>query len=216
MVADFVSRAPDEFSPGALYDVLVAAVQPRPIGFISTVSMAGVANLAPFSFFMVGGIRPPSLMYCPTGGSQGRDKDSLRNAEESGEFVANIVVRSMVPGMNEAGFDYPSDVSEWPATGFTPLDSHVVRPARVAESPVQLECRTFQVIRHGTGPFATNYVIGEIVRLHVREDLLQDGAIHPDRLRPVGRLGGGDYIDLANGEIFTLPRPMPVRSSSSS
>lgn len=216
MTARFISRVPGDLAPGALYDLLVAAVQPRPIGFISTLSEEGVANLAPFSFFMVGGIQPPSLMYCPTGGSKGKDKDSLRNADLTGEFVVNVVVRDVVPGMNEAGYDYPSDVSEWPATGLTPLPSDLVRPARVAESPVQMECRTFQIIRHGAGPFATNYVIGEIVRIHVREDLLVDGVIQAERLRPVGRLGGADYIDLANQEIFTLPRPKPPVPPSSS
>ena len=194
---------------GLLYDLLVTAVSPRPIGFISTVDREGKRNLAPYSFFMVGGLEPPSLVFCPSNMKSGLSKDSLRNVEETGEFVVNIVTRSMAEPMNQTALDYPAGHDEWRECGFTPAASVVVRAPRVQESPVSFECKLFQIIRHGEGPHGTNYVIGEVVAVHTTEDILQEGKINRAALRTIGRMGGNDYVDLAAPEIFELERPKP-------
>lgn len=194
---------------GLLYDLLVTAVSPRPIGFISTVDDQGQRNLAPYSFFMVGGVEPPSLVFCPSNMKSGLSKDSLRNVEETGEFVVNIVTRAMAEPMNQTALDYPAGHDEWQESGLTPAESVVVRPPRVLESPVSFECKLFQIIRHGEGPHGTNYVIGEVVAAHVHPDLMPGGVLDRGALRTIGRMGGNDYVDLATPEIFELERPNP-------
>jgi flavin reductase (DIM6/NTAB) family NADH-FMN oxidoreductase RutF len=209
-----VSLRPDELTSSQLYDLLVEAVQPRPIALVSTVSKEGVPNLAPFSFFMLGGNNPPSLAYSPTVGPEGREKNSVTNVEETGEFVVNAVTRAMEEGMNASAFGYPPGFDEWTVAAFTPVDSELVRPKRVAESPVQLECKLFQIVKHGTAWGAARYVIGEIVRIHVAETLLEPGARRLKPLRLIGRLGGREYIDLDSREIFELARPTSASAPS--
>ena len=187
----------DEMPPGEAYALLTRVVQPRPIALVSTLSLAGVPNLAPFSFFMAGGSNPPSVCYSPTLNGEGEEKDSLRNVRETGEFVVNTVHRAMADGMNAASASLGPGESEWSLTGFTALASELVRPARVAESLAQLECRLFEVIAHGDGPTAARYVIGEVVRLHLDEAAFET----------IARLGGKDYLDTATGRTFALNRP---------
>jgi flavin reductase (DIM6/NTAB) family NADH-FMN oxidoreductase RutF len=194
-----------EETPLMAYRLLTSAVVPRPIAFVSTVSKDGVANLAPFSFFMVGGANPPSLMVAPTLNGRQEEKDSLRNIRDTGEFVVNTVHRAMANGMNEASAALPSDQSEWPRTGFTPVPSSLVKPPRVAESLIQLECRLFQVINHGEGPIAARYVLGEVVLMHVDESLWDGEKMRPAEL--ISRLGGAEYLDLADGSRFEMERP---------
>ncbi|MCB0825678.1 MAG: flavin reductase family protein [Armatimonadetes bacterium] len=187
------------------YHVLTNLVVPRPIAFVSTLSADGVANLAPFSYFNIGGMNPPSLVFCPVLDGEGNPKDSLKNIKETGEFVVNLVNREMAEGMNAASYTFPPDASEWEPSGFHPLASQSVKPKRVAESPVQLECRLFQVVKHGDGPSSACYVIGEVVLAHLADELMDGDVILP--LSPISRLGGPDYLDLATGERFSLPRP---------
>ena len=188
--------------PGGLYRVLADTVVPRPIAFVSTVDEAGRPNLAPYSFFIVGGSAPPSLCFSPTFGRNG-EKDSLRNARATGEFVVNLVVRGMAEGMNAASASLPHDESEWEPSGFTPLPSTLVRPARVAEAPVQFECRVLTIVEHGEGVGAARYVIGEAVAIHLDEALIG----RTGDFRPIARVGGNDYLDLADGARFELERP---------
>lgn len=196
------------------YDLLCGLVVPRPIGFVSTLSNAGVPNLAPFSFFMVGGIRPPSLMFCPVLDREGKPKDSLRNVEETGEFVVNLVTREMAEGMNATSFAYPPGHAEWEASGFTKTESLVIKPPRVAESPVQFECRLFHALRHGDGPSASVYVVGEVLVAHVDPVLVDTAGNIAGAFRPIARLGGKSYIDLACGKVFELERPNRPAGSS--
>lgn len=211
MPEPFVSLTPAELTPTVMYDLLTGTVQPRPIAFVSTISPEGVANLAPFSFFMVGGSNPPSLMVSPVLGPGGKKKDSLRNIEATGEFVVNALHRAMSEGMNQASYPFPSDQSEWAATGFTQAASQVVAPSRVAESLAQFECQLFQVVEHGCEAGAARYVIGEIVAVHVHPDLWNDGAFAAGSFRPISRMGGPEYLDTANGEIFSLERPTGIK-----
>ena len=161
----------------ARYRLLTSIIAPRPIAFVSTVDVAGVCNLAPFSFFMMGGGNPPSLAFSPLTGRAVAAKDTLRNIEATGEFVVNVVTRAMADAVNATSFDFPPDVDEFDIARLTKEPAHLVRPPRVAESPAVLECRLFQVVRHGDGALAANYVIGEIV--HVR---VADGALSADGL----------------------------------
>ncbi|MCW5942217.1 MAG: flavin reductase family protein [Fimbriimonadaceae bacterium] len=198
---------PGHADSGNLYRTLASLVVPRPIALVGSVSGDRAPNLAPFSFFMLGGADPPSLAVSPVGRSDGRPKDTLRNIEETGEFVVNLVDRALAEAMNSASAEVGPDVDEWRLAGLTPLPSEDVGPPRVAESPVQFECRLFEIVRHGGRPRSANYVIGEIVRLHVAESLWREDRVDPNAWRPIARLGGSDYLDTDIMERFSLVRP---------
>ena len=203
-----------DLSVGKRYDLLSGLVVPRPIAFVSTVDKEGRPNLAPFSYFMVGGVNPPSVVFCPVLDKRGEPKDSLRNIRETGEFVVNLVTREMAGGMNEASFPYPEGSHEWNASGFSMLKSRSVKPARVAESPVQFECRLFQIVSHGEGPSASAYVIGEVLTAHIDPRLVDEQGGLAERFKPIARLGGTGYIDLEIGKVFELARPKGPADSS--
>jgi flavin reductase (DIM6/NTAB) family NADH-FMN oxidoreductase RutF len=195
-------RAEDLTSPQA-YDLMANLIVPRPIAFVSTLSREGRRNLAPFSYFMPGGTNPPSLCFCPILAGGGRKKDTLVNIEETGEFVVNLVDRTMAEGMNATSGMYPHDTDEWPMSGFNPVDCLAVRPARVLESPASFECKLHQVAFCGDQAGGGSFVIGEILAIHVRPELLLPEA----RFLPISRLGGPDYLDLASVETFGMERP---------
>lgn len=206
MSRTFHSLDPSQSPTALVYDLIVCGVQPRPIALVSTNDEDGRGNLAPFSFFTAGGVNPPSLAYCPSLDGQGRPKNSLRNAEATGEFVVNMVTRAMSEPMAHAAGLRGDDVDEWGVRGLTPIPGELVRPHRVAESPIQFECRVAQVLRLGQGPHGTVYVIGEIVRIHVDAAHLHDGKPDPSRLRAIGKLGGAEYIDSAVvASVFSIP-----------
>lgn len=197
-----------EQSASFSYDLLTNLIVPRPIAFVSTVSEAGEPNLAPFSFFMLGGVEPPSVIFCPVRGQGGRKKVSLQNVEATGEFVVNLVTREMAEMMNSTAVPSPVESEKWGISGLTPVASSLVRPARVAESPVQLECRSFQIVEHGQ----SSYVIGEVLEAHVATELWHDGKIA--RFDPIARLGGSNYMDLDGGKVFEMQRPVPADDPS--
>ncbi len=203
MAQEFVSVRMSDLTSLEAYDLLASTVVPRPIAFVSTMSADGIANLAPFSFFMTGGANPPSLMYSPTLNKQGLPKDSLANVIETGEFVVNSVHREMAEGMNATSFDYPRGSHEWEVSGFTPLPSELVKPPRVAESLIQFECRLFKVVEHGKGPNAARYVIGEVLLIHLDKSLAEN----PSSTRLISRMGGPNYVDTVSGEVFQMRRP---------
>ena len=194
MAGEFVSLLMADLDLQHAYELVTAAVTPRPIALISTCSAAGVENLAPFSFFTAGGSNPPSLVYSATADERGEAKNSLQNVVATGEFVVNTVHREMAPGLAVAG----TEASVW--EGYTPLPSLAVRPPRVRESLIQLECRLYTVVEHGTGPGASRYVVGEVVVAHIHRSVSED----PSRTNFVGRLGGPRYVDLARMELFGL------------
>lgn len=198
---------PSELGVQGLYEFLVGTVQPRPIALVSSESSDREPNLAPFSFFMVGGVNPPSLVFCPSANGRGEDKTTLRNIESTGEYVVNWVARDIAHQVGQAG---TSQAGKWELTGLTPVASEQVRPARVGESLIQAECRLHQVVRHGAGPFASIYVIGEIVRLHVEPEILRA----PGLFQPIVRMGGPQYLDLDGFEIFELEAAKPTPQTS--
>jgi flavin reductase (DIM6/NTAB) family NADH-FMN oxidoreductase RutF len=194
-------------TPRERYKFLLPVIAPRPIAFVSTLGPNGSGNLAPFSYFTMGGSSPQSLVFCPLLNSKSERKDTLRNIEATGEFVVNIVTRAMAQGVNQASFAYEYGTDEFDASGFTRSPSTMVRPPRVAESPVNLECRLFQVVRHGEGPMASNYVIGEVLAVHVNDAVLVNGLPDIRRIAPVTRLGGDDWGEMTADAIFTMARP---------
>jgi len=210
----FISLNPREMPVSEVYDLLVAGVQPRPIAFISTVGADGRRNLAPFSFFMPGGANPPSLVYSPTLNLVGGKKHSLVNAEEVGEFVASMVTREMADAMVAFTPESAERGTEWESCGFTALPSDLVRPDRIAESPVQFECKVFQIVPHGETPFAACYVIGEVVRIHVLEAVWNGHGVDPSLFRPISRMGGTHYLDTNSMELFSMEAPRPPSGSS--
>jgi flavin reductase (DIM6/NTAB) family NADH-FMN oxidoreductase RutF len=177
---------------------MTGLIVPRPIALVSTVDAAGAANVAPFSFFCGVGSVPPTLLFCPALHRANPDpalrKDTLRNVEETGEFVVNVVSESIAEAANLAAADVPPDVDEFALAGLTPLASEVVRPPRVAESPAQMECKLLQVIYTSREPSAGVIVLGEIVRFHVREDLVENFRVDPEGLDAVGRMAGNTWV----------------------
>jgi len=191
---------PSAVSPGDLYRFMISVVVPRPIAFVSTVNTAGVANVAPFSYFTAITNQPP-LLGVSVNRRRGTVKDTLRNIQQTGEFVVNVVDEPLGSRMVQASGDWPEDVDEFVLTGLTPVPSDLVRPPRVGESPVSLECRVHRIIELGNASF----VVGEIRRAHVRDGVLTEGRVDIEKLRPLGRLGGDSYAPVR--DVIHMPRP---------
>jgi flavin reductase (DIM6/NTAB) family NADH-FMN oxidoreductase RutF len=186
---------PDELPYREFYRVLISSVAPRPIAWVSTLSN-GHLNLAPFSFFNVVSAKPPLLGFSPglrLVDGQPVPKDTLRNIRETGEFVVNVAIFAVAEAMNLTSGDYESSVNEFELAKLTTRPSLVVRPPQVAESPVSFECKLNRIIDFGTEPPSGSLVIGEIVCLHLEEDVLKEGRLDPDSLDLIGRMGGTQY-----------------------
>ena len=189
------------------YLLLNRLVAPRPIALVSSLAGNGLGNLAPFSFFSLGGANPPSAVFCPLNDRNGKAKDSLINIRETKEYVINIVTRAMAEKVNQSSWNYARGVDEFDQAGLTRATSRIVAAPRVAESPVAMECRLFQVVEHGQGALASSYIIGEIVHVHVDDTVLTDGMPDPVKLDQVGRCGADYYTHVGVGSLFELPRP---------
>lgn len=197
-----------DLKPHERHRWLTPLIAPRPIAFVSSISVDGIGNLAPFSFFAMGGQNPQSVAFCPVADQLGQPKDTLRNIREAGEFVINLVSRAMAEGVNQASAPYPPDVDEFDMTAFTRVPSELVRPPRVAEAPAALECKLFQTVPHGTGPSHGTWVIGEVLLLHVRDEYLAaDGLPDTGRINPAARMGRQEWAHVTPETMFTLIRP---------
>jgi flavin reductase (DIM6/NTAB) family NADH-FMN oxidoreductase RutF len=196
MRADF---SPTDMSSLDFYKFLTSVIIPRPIAWVSSTSADGIDNLAPHSFFTVASTKPPIVQFTPTA-----RKDTLNNVEATGEFVVNFASEDLFAKINDTGTNFPPEVSEFDAAGLTREPSLAVRPPRVAESPVALECRLHEVIPVGN----SFLVLGEVVHAVVRADVL-DGT-HPDcrLLKPLARLGRNEWSRL--GDILEVAR-IPYR-----
>lgn len=191
----------------ANFKTLLSCVIPRPIAFVSTISESGVANLAPFSFFNGVGSNPPAVIFSPCTKADGTSKDTIINLRRVPECVVNVVPYDIRNEMNQASAAYPPEVDEFDAVGFTPLPSRFVRPARVAESPVQLECKLIQIVPVGDGPLSANICICHILCFHIaKEAYLPDGTADVATLDLIARLGGEDYS--TTRDRFSLPKPL--------
>jgi len=185
-----------------------ACVAPRPIGWIATLSPEGVANLAPFSYFNAVLDFPPTLMFSASGPHRdGGLKDTARNAELSGEFVYNIATWPLRDQMNRTSASVARNVDEFDLAGLEKAPSRLVKPPRVAASPIQLECRTVQVLSLATSrPDIENRIVfGEVVGVHIDESVLVNGQIDLTLVRPIARCGYSDYAQVES--LFSLTRP---------
>lgn len=189
------------------YKLLQGSVLPRPIAFVSSQDENGTANLAPFSFFTVISANPMMVCFSPMRrGTDGAKKDTLNNIEATKQFVINIVSEDFVQQMNDCATEFPSDVDEFEASGLTKTESAVVKPPRVRESRVHLECELDQVLHFGQDEAgAGSLVIGKVVHVHVDDDLYENGRINSEKLNPVGRLAGATYT-LPLARTFELQR----------
>ena len=191
--------------------LLVGAVLPRPIAFVSTVGEDGIHNVAPFSYFTVISSKPAVLGIGIGGKRDGTKKDTLVNIEFTRDFVINMVTESLVEAMNQASGEYASHVDEFKEIGLTPCPSGLVRSPRVAESPVNMECRLMQILEFGQAPRIQSFVIGEIMRVHVQDEVWVNGVISADKLKPIGRLGQDLYCRTM--DMFEMKRPRVVSQS---
>jgi flavin reductase (DIM6/NTAB) family NADH-FMN oxidoreductase RutF len=187
---------PAKLDPKAAYFLQISCIIPRPIAFVTSVSKAGVVNLAPFSYFNGVSSSPPVIMIAVGPRRGGAKKDTRRNIEETGEFVVNVVVPELIDAVVIGAADHPPEVSEMELAKLTPLPSRTVKPPRLAESPIHLECALHQIVEvEGTA-----LILGRVRMYHVRDDLCVDGQVDPRRLTFIGRLGADWYCRVA--EIF--------------
>jgi len=192
-----------------IYRILIGSVVPRPIAWVSSTSPDGLNNLAPFSFFNVVSVKPPILGFSP--GYKRSEigtpvaKDTLTNVRNSGEFVVNIVSQFLAEPMNQSSANYPPDISEFDAVGLTAEASTMVKPPRVGESLISMECKVFHI--HELGGSAL--VLGEILCIHLKDEVLIEEAeqigINLDVLQPLGRLSGNLYSTIS--DRFEIARP---------
>lgn len=195
----------DELTWQESYKLLVGSIVPRPIALVSTVSASGVQNLAAFSFFTAVCARPLTIAFSPTRRNSGEKKDTLRNIEDTRQFVVNVVTEDIVEAVNQTAPEFSPEVDEFAISGLTPVTSVCVAPPRVAESPIQMECDLVETVTLGELPGGGSLVIGRVVQLHVRDDLYVDGKIDPNQLRAVARMGGDEYC--RTSQRFQLPIP---------
>jgi flavin reductase (DIM6/NTAB) family NADH-FMN oxidoreductase RutF len=205
---------PAQIAPNDIYKLMIGMIVPRPIAFVSTVDAAGIRNLAPFSYFTACSSNPPVVCFCASVRAEPRPyKDTLCNIEATAEFVVNIVSEEIAEQMNLCSADVPPEIDEFELSGLTPLASDLVKPPRVAESKVQMECRLHRIVRVSDQPGGGILVLGEVLRFHMLESLFDDQMgdqkggykIDPDQLNAIGRMGGPAYV--RTRDRFEMQRP---------
>jgi flavin reductase (DIM6/NTAB) family NADH-FMN oxidoreductase RutF len=207
---------PADLSHSDLYGILLNSVAPRPIAWVSTISPAGQHNLAPFSFFNVVCVDPPLLGFSPGlrgpktseakhGSVPGEAKDTLRNIRDTKEFVVNIVTYELREAMNQTSGEYDPSIDEFALANLTPECSNVVRPPRVAESPVSFECKLYQILDFSPAPTSGSLVLGQIVSIHMNDAHIKNGKVDRNSLDLIGRMGGIQYTRTT--ERFDMVRP---------
>jgi len=203
---------PKEISFPEFHKLLLGGVAPRPIALVSTLSADGKNNLSPFSFFNAFGVNPPMITFSPA--RRGKDaslKDTYKNLIATKECVVQSVTFSMVEQISLASTEYPTGVDEFIKSGLTPIDSDVVKPKRVKESPFQMECKLIEMRSYGESGGSANMAICEVLKIHVAEDIFTNGIIDPQKIDLVGRMSGNFYCR-ANGEaIFEVEKPIAKR-----
>lgn len=193
-----LSIDPARHPAGQIYKLMSGMIVPRPVALVSTIDSEGVPNVAPFSFFCGVGCNPPTLLFCPVLRLAREDtsprKDTLHNVEATGEFVVNVVSEEIAAAADASAAEVPPHVDEFKLAGLTPLPSEIVRPPRVAESPAHMECKLMQVVYTSHEAGGGVIVLGEIVRFHVREDLIENFRVDPTGLDAVGRMAGNTWV----------------------
>lgn len=208
---------PGELPHNEVSKLMIGAIVPRPIAWVSTMNKAGQPNLAPFSFFTAVCSKPPTVVFCPSvRGTDGEQKDTLHNIRATGEYVINFVTEPLAEKMNITATELPTDVNEFERAGLTPAPSAVVRPPRVAESPIHFECKLREIIVISDQPGGGNLVIGTVLHMHYDETVYRPGN-HVDiaTYQPIGRLAGASYCRV--NDLFNLQRlPSEIRKQSDS
>ena len=200
---------PKEIKTPLLHSYLLGAIAPRPIAFASTVDKNGNPNLAPFSFFNVFSANPPILIFSPArSGRTNTNKNTFENIKDVPEVVINAVNYNIVQQASLASTEYPKGVNEFEKAGFTPIPSEKIKPFRVKESPVQMECKVNQVIEVGNMGGAGNLIICEILLMHINEDVLDENKnIDPNKIDLVSRMGGHWYNRASGNSLFVVDKP---------
>jgi len=179
---------------------------PRPIAFVSTIGDKGIYNLAPFSFFIPMSVKPAIVGIGIGRRRDGSKKDTLVNIELTRDFVINLVTEEFAEAMNQTAGEYPLEVDEFKIAGLTAVPADLIKSPRVGESPVNLECRLLQILEFGVTPEINNWVIGEVIRVHLKDEFWAGGEIQSSRLKAVGRMGGDFYCRTT--EVFEMKRPV--------
>jgi len=200
---------PSELETRDLHSYLLGAVGPRPIAFASTLSKDNIPNLSPYSFFNVFSANPPIMIFSPARRVRNNTtKDTLINCQDTREVVINIVNYSIVQQMSLSSTEYAKNINEFEKSGLTMLESDIVKPFRVKESPVQFECKVKDIIALGQDGGAGNLIISEVVKLHISESILdENGKIDQYKIDQVARMGGSWY-SRANRGMFEVPKPL--------
>ncbi|MCF7687530.1 MAG: flavin reductase family protein [Cephaloticoccus sp.] len=201
MLLDFTTTSPRD-----AYLWMISTIMPRPIAWVSTISVDGRTNLAPYSFFQGVCANPPTLMFVPVNNRQGEKKDTIRNIEAVPEFVVNLVSHDLGLQMSQTAALLPHGDSEFEKFGIASTPATTVRPPRVAAAPVSFECSLDRIVHFGAGPLAANVVFGRILTVHVADAMLSpDGKPDPIKLDLIGRMGGEEYT--TTRDLFTMERP---------
>ncbi len=205
----FISVDPKEASIPEIHKLLLGGITPRPIALVSTVSEDGINNLSPFSFYNAFGANPPIIVFSPARrGRDGSTKDTLNNLHQIKECVVQAVSYEMVQQVSLASTEYDADTDEFVKSGLTAIDSDIVKPKRVLESPFQMECVVQQIIPLGENKGSGNLVICEVVKIHVDETIMQDGVIEPNLIRLVGRSSANYYTKAFDCSMFEIEKPI--------
>jgi flavin reductase (DIM6/NTAB) family NADH-FMN oxidoreductase RutF len=203
---DMLAFDPANHSTNDIYKLMVGSIVPRPIALVSSVDEGGVRNLAPFSYFTACSANPPVVVFCPIlRPVSPMTKDTLRNIMATREFVVNIVSEQFAERMNATAAQVLPEVDEFELSGLTPIPSELIKPARVAESHIHMECRLLQVVQVSGEPGGGSLVLGEVLRFHVRQDMIDNFRIDPDKLHAIGRMAGSTYV--RTSDRFDLERP---------
>ncbi len=197
---------PKDYDGRRIYFLMTSCLAPRPIAWVSSISRDGVRNLAPFSYFTPITSKPP-LLCISVARRRGKRKDTANNASSTGELVVNVVTEPVIDKMVQTGADYPPEVDEIAEVGLTPVDSVIVKPPRIAEAPIQLECRVQQIIE--ISPGSVDLIVAEVLLFHIADDLPidEDLQIPTEAIGPVGRLGGSDYSLMS--DVRSIQRAKP-------
>lgn len=199
---------PKDLPVPKLHQLLLGGIGPRPIALVSTISEEGTLNLTPFSFFNCFGSNPPIVAFSPSRrGKDGSFKNTYLNLMNNKECVVQSVTYSMVNQINLASTEFSAEIDEFVKSGLTPIESDLVKPKRVKESPFQMECIMKEMRSFGEGGASPNIAICEVLKLHIAEDIVKDGVIHPDDIDLVGRMSANYYSRASGNSIFELVQP---------
>ncbi len=186
------------------HGLLVGTVVPRPIAFVSTISADGVFNVAPFSFFGVVAVKPMLIGFDANWRRDGQKKNTIVNIESARDFVVNVVNEDLAEAMMKAAETYPSRVDKFKEATLTPVKADIVKSPMVGESPINMECRLIRILEFGDAPGVSSFIIGEVVRVHIRDELYVNNEVDMHQLKAIARMGGELYC--RTRDIFEMKR----------